>query len=191
MLPTSINYEPNQVMDPHKHPRALGLLIYFILVRLIGVLTGRGSESQLQLENAVFRHQVRVLRRSVRSRSVAHLHLHRTDKLGGLIHETKSQPDGIRISGEFGLGKSEEGFKRFGGDAQSGTRDRVFNATHFEIDVPVKQYLVTVSERNPADTESRTIRRGSDAYRFARVFRGEYTVSPIWTQVEFSPLNAH
>jgi transposase InsO family protein len=44
----------------------LGSFIYFILVRLIGVLTGRGSESQLQLENAVLRHQVRVLRRSVR-----------------------------------------------------------------------------------------------------------------------------
>jgi hypothetical protein len=37
-----------------------------MLVRLVGVLTGRGSESQLQLENAVLRHQVRVLRRSVR-----------------------------------------------------------------------------------------------------------------------------
>jgi hypothetical protein len=34
----------------------LGSFIYFILVRLIGVLTGRGSESQLQLENAVLRH---------------------------------------------------------------------------------------------------------------------------------------
>jgi Polysaccharide deacetylase len=43
----------------------LGSFIYFILVRLIGVLTGRGSESQLRLENAVLRHQVRVLRRSV------------------------------------------------------------------------------------------------------------------------------
>src|SRR6266511_1630005 len=37
-----------------------------MLVRLVGALTGRGSESQLQLENAVLRHQVRVLRRSVR-----------------------------------------------------------------------------------------------------------------------------
>jgi len=30
----------------------------FVLVRGIGVLTGRGSVSQLQLENAVLRHQV-------------------------------------------------------------------------------------------------------------------------------------
>jgi putative transposase len=40
--------------------------VYFVLVRVIGVLTGRGSASQLQLENAVLRHQVKVLRRSVR-----------------------------------------------------------------------------------------------------------------------------
>jgi putative transposase len=39
---------------------------YFVLIRLIRVLTGRGSVSQLQLENAVLRLQVRVLRRSVR-----------------------------------------------------------------------------------------------------------------------------
>jgi putative transposase len=39
---------------------------YFVIVRLLGVFTGRGSASQLQLENAVLRHQVRVLRRSVR-----------------------------------------------------------------------------------------------------------------------------
>jgi transposase InsO family protein len=38
---------------------------YFLLVRLVGLLTGRGSVSQLQLENAVLRHQVRVLRRTV------------------------------------------------------------------------------------------------------------------------------
>ena len=37
-----------------------------MLVRLVGVLTGRGSVSQLQLENAVLRHQVKVLRRTVR-----------------------------------------------------------------------------------------------------------------------------
>lgn len=37
-----------------------------MLVRLLGVLTGRGRVSQLQLENAVLRHQVRVLRRTVR-----------------------------------------------------------------------------------------------------------------------------
>ena len=36
-----------------------------MLVRLLGVLTGRGSVSQLQLENAVLRHQVKVLRRTV------------------------------------------------------------------------------------------------------------------------------
>jgi hypothetical protein len=40
--------------------------IYFVLVRGIGVLTRRGSVSQLQLENAVLRHQVKVLRRTVR-----------------------------------------------------------------------------------------------------------------------------
>jgi putative transposase len=40
--------------------------IYFVLVRGIGVLSGRGSMSQLQLENAVLRHQVKVLRRTVR-----------------------------------------------------------------------------------------------------------------------------
>jgi putative transposase len=37
-----------------------------MLVRLLGAFTGRGSVSQLQLENAVLRHQVRVLRRTVR-----------------------------------------------------------------------------------------------------------------------------
>jgi hypothetical protein len=41
-------------------------LVYFVLVRLLGVLSRRGSVSQLQLENAVLRHQVKVLRRSVR-----------------------------------------------------------------------------------------------------------------------------
>lgn len=40
--------------------------IYFVLVRVIGVLTGGGSVSQLQLENAALRHQVKVLRRTVR-----------------------------------------------------------------------------------------------------------------------------
>jgi putative transposase len=39
---------------------------YFVLVRLVRVLTRRGSVSQLELENAVLRHQVKVLRRSVR-----------------------------------------------------------------------------------------------------------------------------
>ena len=38
---------------------------YFLLVRLVGLFTARGSVSQLQLENAVLRHQVRVLRRTV------------------------------------------------------------------------------------------------------------------------------
>jgi hypothetical protein len=47
-------------------PRALRSFLYFVLVRLVGVLTGRGSVSQLQLENAVLRHQVKVLRRTVR-----------------------------------------------------------------------------------------------------------------------------
>ena len=37
-----------------------------MLVRLLGAFTGRGSVSRLQLENAVLRHQVRVLRRTVR-----------------------------------------------------------------------------------------------------------------------------
>jgi len=40
--------------------------VYLVLVRLVGVLTGRGNVSQLQLENAVLRHQVMVLRRTVR-----------------------------------------------------------------------------------------------------------------------------
>jgi putative transposase len=44
----------------------LRFFIHFVLVRGIGVLTGRGSMSQLQLENAVLRHQVKVLRRTVR-----------------------------------------------------------------------------------------------------------------------------
>jgi transposase len=43
----------------------LASFLYFVLVRLVGVLTGRSSVSQLQLENAVLRHQVKVLRRSV------------------------------------------------------------------------------------------------------------------------------
>jgi len=47
-------------------PRALRSLTHFVLVRLVGVLTRRGSVSQLQLENAVLSHQVKVLRRSVR-----------------------------------------------------------------------------------------------------------------------------
>jgi putative transposase len=46
--------------------RALRSFVYFVLVRLVGVLTRRGSVSQLQLENAVLRHQVKVLRRTVR-----------------------------------------------------------------------------------------------------------------------------
>ena len=46
--------------------RALRSFVYFVLVRLVGVLTRRGSVSQLQLENAVLRHQVQVLRRTVR-----------------------------------------------------------------------------------------------------------------------------
>jgi putative transposase len=44
----------------------LGSFVYFVLVRLVRGLTGGGSVSQLQLENAVLRHQVKVLRRSVR-----------------------------------------------------------------------------------------------------------------------------
>jgi putative transposase len=47
-------------------PRALRSFVYFVLVRLVGVLTRRGSISQLELENAALRHQVKVLRRSVR-----------------------------------------------------------------------------------------------------------------------------
>jgi transposase InsO family protein len=41
-------------------------IYYFVLVRGIRVLTGRTSVSQLQLENAVLRHQVKVLHRTVR-----------------------------------------------------------------------------------------------------------------------------
>jgi putative transposase len=37
-----------------------------MLVRLLGVFSGRGGVAELQLENAVLRHQVKVLRRSVR-----------------------------------------------------------------------------------------------------------------------------
>jgi len=44
----------------------LRFFIHFVLVRGIGVLTGGGSMSQLQLENAVLSHQVKVLRRTVR-----------------------------------------------------------------------------------------------------------------------------
>jgi putative transposase len=47
-------------------PRALRSFAYFLLVRLVGLLTARGSVSQLQLENAVLRHQLNVLRRTVR-----------------------------------------------------------------------------------------------------------------------------
>jgi putative transposase len=46
--------------------RALRSFAYSILVRLVGFLTGETSVSQLQLENAVLRHEVRVLRRTVR-----------------------------------------------------------------------------------------------------------------------------
>jgi len=42
-------------------PRALRSFAYSILVRLLGLLTGETSVSQLRLENAVLRHQVRVL----------------------------------------------------------------------------------------------------------------------------------
>jgi transposase len=44
----------------------LGSFFYFVIVRLVGALTRRGSASQLQLENAVLRHQVKVLRRTIR-----------------------------------------------------------------------------------------------------------------------------
>jgi hypothetical protein len=44
----------------------LGSFAYFVLVRLVGLLTGSRSMAQLQLENAALRHQVRVLRRTVR-----------------------------------------------------------------------------------------------------------------------------
>src|ERR671918_2895651 len=46
-------------------PGTVRSFLYFVLVRLVGVLTRPGSVSQLQLENAVLRHQVKVLRRSV------------------------------------------------------------------------------------------------------------------------------
>jgi hypothetical protein len=44
----------------------LGSFVYFVLVRFVGALTGRRRASQLELENAVLRHQVKVLRRTVR-----------------------------------------------------------------------------------------------------------------------------
>jgi putative transposase len=44
----------------------LAILRLFVLVRLLGVLIGRGGVSQLHLENAVLRHQAEVLRRTVR-----------------------------------------------------------------------------------------------------------------------------
>ena len=56
-------------------PHALRSFVYFMLVRLVGVLTGRGSVSQLQLENAVLRHQVKVL-----SRKAGRPKLRRIDK---------------------------------------------------------------------------------------------------------------
>jgi hypothetical protein len=50
---------------------AILALAYFVLVRLVGLLTGRGAVSQPQLENAVLRHQVRVLRRTIADREIA------------------------------------------------------------------------------------------------------------------------
>ena len=47
-------------------PGTVRSFLYFVLVRLVGVLTRPGSVSQLQLENAVLRHQVKVLRLAVR-----------------------------------------------------------------------------------------------------------------------------
>ena len=44
----------------------MGSFVYFVLLRLVGALARQGSVSQLQLENAVLRHQVKVLRRTVR-----------------------------------------------------------------------------------------------------------------------------
>jgi transposase len=41
-------------------------LVYFLLVRLVRLFAGRGVVTQLELENAVLRHQVKVLRRTVR-----------------------------------------------------------------------------------------------------------------------------
>jgi hypothetical protein len=38
---------------------------YFVLIRLVGVFTRGGSVSELQLENAVLRHQLKILRRTV------------------------------------------------------------------------------------------------------------------------------
>jgi len=47
-------------------PRALRSFTYFVLARLVDLLTGGGRVSQLQLENAVLGHQVKILRRTVR-----------------------------------------------------------------------------------------------------------------------------
>jgi hypothetical protein len=60
------NSVPRPIDGAGSIPRALRSFAYFVFVRLIGVLTGHGSVSQLQLENAVLRHQVKVLRRTVR-----------------------------------------------------------------------------------------------------------------------------
>ena len=50
----------------------MGSFVYFLLVRLVGVLARPGSVSQLQLENAVLRHQVNVLRRTIRRPELRH-----------------------------------------------------------------------------------------------------------------------
>ena len=47
-------------------PRALRSFAYFVLVRLVRLFAGRRVITQLELENAVLRHQVKVLRRTVR-----------------------------------------------------------------------------------------------------------------------------
>jgi putative transposase len=46
-------------------PRALRSFAYFVLVRLVRLFAGGRAVAQLELENAVLRHQVKVLRRSV------------------------------------------------------------------------------------------------------------------------------
>jgi transposase InsO family protein len=52
------------------HPHALGSTCSSSSVRLVAGLTGRGGVFQLQLEDALLRHQLKVLRRSI-GRSIA------------------------------------------------------------------------------------------------------------------------
>jgi hypothetical protein len=70
-----VDPKPGSALDRRRAgniPRALRSLVYFVLVRLVGALTGQGKRVPAQLENVVLRHQVRVLRRSVRRPELKH-----------------------------------------------------------------------------------------------------------------------